>query len=59
LLRWGVSYHAVKFSNLVLVGPRGNLIEGEGKINIAGYRIHNLTLEVRLDLNNVALVHKG
>ena len=30
MLRWGVSYHAARVSDLVLVGPDGSLVEGEG-----------------------------
>lgn len=59
MLRWGVSYHAAKVSDLVLVGPRGNLVEGEGKINIAGYYIHHPILEARPDLNSAVHVHTG
>ena len=36
MLRYGVSYHAAMVSDLVLVGPDGQLIEGEGFVNIAG-----------------------
>ena len=41
--------------DLVLVGPDGSLVEGEGNINIAGYYIHHPILEARPDL--VSAVH--
>ncbi len=65
MLRWGVSYHAAKVSDLVLVGPNGELVEGEGEgegkgaINIAGYYIHHPILEARPDLVSAVHVHTG
>lgn len=59
MLRWGVSYHAAKVSDLVLVGADGSLIEGEGTINIAGYYIHHPILEARPDLVSAVHVHTG
>ena len=49
LLRGGVSYHEVTIEDLVLVGPNGSLMEGEGIINMAGYSIHHPILEARPD----------
>jgi ribulose-5-phosphate 4-epimerase/fuculose-1-phosphate aldolase len=59
MLRYGVSYHAAMVSDLVLVGPSGELVEGEGFINIAGYYIHQPILEARPDLVSAAHVHTG
>jgi ribulose-5-phosphate 4-epimerase/fuculose-1-phosphate aldolase len=59
MLRYGVSYHAAMVSDLVLVGPDGELVEGEGFINIAGYYIHQPILEARPDLVSAAHVHTG
>ncbi|MEZ5492878.1 MAG: class II aldolase/adducin family protein [Gammaproteobacteria bacterium] len=59
MLRYGVSYHAAMVSDLVLVGPNGELVEGEGFINIAGYFIHHPILEARPDLISAAHVHTG
>ena len=59
MLRWGVSYHAAKVSDLVLVGPDGELVEGEGTINIAGYYIHHPILAARPDLVSAVHVHTG
>ena len=59
MLRWGVSYHAAKVSDLVLVGPDGSLVEGEGTINIAGYYIHHPILKARPDLVSAVHVHTG
>jgi ribulose-5-phosphate 4-epimerase/fuculose-1-phosphate aldolase len=59
LLRYGVSYHAATISDLVLVGPKGELIEGEGMINLAAYYIHHPILEARPDLVSATHVHTG
>jgi ribulose-5-phosphate 4-epimerase/fuculose-1-phosphate aldolase len=37
LLRLGVSYHLATVADLVLVGPDGDVVEGEGAINRAAY----------------------
>jgi len=59
MLRYGVSYHAVTISDLVLVGPDGKLVEGEGFVNLAGYYIHQPILEARPDLVSAVHVHTG
>ncbi len=59
MLRYGVSYHAVTVDDLVLVGPDGELVEGEGHINVAGYYIHHPILEARPDANSACHVHTG
>jgi ribulose-5-phosphate 4-epimerase/fuculose-1-phosphate aldolase len=59
LLRYGVSYHAARVSDLVLVGPDGELVEGEGVINRAAYCIHHPLLEARPDVVSAAHVHTG
>jgi len=59
MLRYGPSYHQVRVSDLVLVGPNGELVEGEGIINIAGYYIHHPILEARPDAVSATHVHTG
>jgi len=59
LLRYGVSYHEAKISDLVLVGPDGELREGEGVINVAAYYIHQPILEARPDAVSATHVHTG
>jgi ribulose-5-phosphate 4-epimerase/fuculose-1-phosphate aldolase len=59
MLRYGVSYHAATVSDLVLVGPNGDVFEGEGFINIAGYYIHQPVLDARPDLVSAVHVHTG
>ncbi len=59
LLRYGVSYHRATVDDLVLVGPDGELVEGEGPINIAGYYIHQPILAARPDAVSAAHVHTG
>ena len=55
----GVTYHEAMTSDLVLVGPNGELVEGEGIINVAGYYIHHPILAARPDLVSVTHVHTG
>ena len=59
MLSYGVSYHEALVSDLVLVGPDGKLVEGEGFVNIAGYFIHQPILEARQDLVSAVHVHTG
>jgi ribulose-5-phosphate 4-epimerase/fuculose-1-phosphate aldolase len=59
LLRYGVSYHQARVSDLVLVGPDGTLVEGEGIISSAAYYIHQPILEARPDAVSATHVHTG
>jgi ribulose-5-phosphate 4-epimerase/fuculose-1-phosphate aldolase len=59
VLRYGVSYHAARVSDLVLVGPDGELVEGDGVINTAAYYIHHPILMARPDAVCAAHVHTG
>lgn len=59
LLRYGVSYHEATVRDLVLVGPDGELAEGEGPINRAAYFIHHPILEARPDAVSATHVHTG
>jgi len=59
LLRYGVSYHAATVADLVLVGPDGELVEGEGFTNPAAYYIHHPILEARPDAVSAVHVHTG
>jgi len=59
LLRYGVSYHEARVSDLVLVGPDGELVEGKGVINRAAYYIHQPILTARPDVVSATHVHTG
>jgi ribulose-5-phosphate 4-epimerase/fuculose-1-phosphate aldolase len=59
LLRYGVSYHAARVADLVLVGPDGKLVEGQGPINVAAYYIHHPILMARPDAVSATHVHTG
>ena len=59
LLRYGISYHQAKMSDLVLVGPDGELVDGKGFINTAAWHIHQPILEARPDLVSACHVHTG
>lgn len=59
LLRYGPSYHEARVSDLVLVGPNGELVDGEGVINIAAYYIHHPLLAARPDAVSATHVHTG
>ncbi len=58
-LRYGVSYHRAKVEHLVLVGPDGELVEGEGPLNMAAYYIHYPILRTRSDAVSATHVHTG
>lgn len=57
LLKLGVSYHAARVADLVLVGPDGSVVEGEGHINPAAYYIHHPILTARPEAVGAAHVH--
>ena len=59
LLRYGVSYHQACVSDLILVGPDGDLVEGEGPINTAAYYIHYPLHEARPEIVSAVHVHTG
>ncbi len=55
LLRWGVPFGLATIHDLVLVGPGGTVVEGEGDINITAYHIHGPIHDARPEV--VAAVH--
>ena len=59
LLRYGVSYHEARVADLILIGPDGSVVEGEGPINIAAYYIHHPILAARPDAVSAVHVHTG
>jgi ribulose-5-phosphate 4-epimerase/fuculose-1-phosphate aldolase len=59
ILKYGVSYHAARVSDLVLLDADGKLVEGEGPINIAAYYIHQPLLAARPDVVSACHVHTG
>jgi len=59
LLRYAVPYHEARVADLVLVGPDGRLVEGEGPINVAAYYIHHPILSARPDAVSAVHVHTG
>jgi len=59
MLKYGVSYHVAKVSDLVLVNPEGKVVSGEGMVNIAGYYIHYPILRTRPDAISAVHVHTG
>lgn len=59
LLKFGVSYHVARIDDLVLVGPDGGLVEGEGPINKAAYYIHQPILLARSEAVSAVHVHTG
>ena len=59
MLRYDVSYHEAKISDLVLVGPDGGLVEGSGHINTAAYYIHHPILAARPEAVSACHVHTG
>ena len=59
MLRFGVSYHEATVDDLVLVGPDGALVDGDGVINMAAYYIHHPILMARPDAVSATHVHTG
>ena len=59
LLRFGVSFHLATVADLVLVGPDGDLVEGQGRINPAAYYIHHPIHVARPDAVSAVHVHTG
>jgi ribulose-5-phosphate 4-epimerase/fuculose-1-phosphate aldolase len=57
LLRLNVSFHRASVSDMVLVGPDGSVVEGDGDINIAAYNIHHPIQAARPDIVSAAHVH--
>lgn len=59
LLRYDVSFHEATVEDLVLVGPDGSVVEGEGAINTAAYYIHHPLHVARPDVVSATHVHTG
>jgi ribulose-5-phosphate 4-epimerase/fuculose-1-phosphate aldolase len=59
LLRYDVSFHEAIVADLVLVGPDGTLVEGEGAINRAAYYIHHPLHVARPEVVSATHVHSG
>ena len=57
LLRYGIPFGEATLSDLVLVGPDGTVVEGDGGINMSAYRIHWPIHEARPDVVCVAHTH--
>ncbi len=57
LLRYGVPFRQAKVKDLVLVGPGGEVVEGEGPINLTAYYIHGPIHEARPESVSVAHTH--
>ena len=55
LLRYGVPFGEATIGDLVLVGPDGSLVDGDGEINPPAYYIHGPVHEARPDI--VSAVH--
>ena len=57
LLRYGVSFGQTTVADLVLVGPGGKVLEGEGPINMTAYYIHGPIHDARPEAVSVAHTH--
>lgn len=57
LLRYGVPFGAATLSDLVLVGPDGSVVEGDGEINDAAFHIHWPIHAARPDVVSAAHTH--
>jgi len=59
LLQQGISFHQARISDLILVGPDGELVKGNGPIGKAAYHIHMPILRARPELVSAVHVHTG
>jgi ribulose-5-phosphate 4-epimerase/fuculose-1-phosphate aldolase len=59
LLRYGVPFGAATVDDLVLVGPDGSVVDGEGEINPTAYYIHMPIHEARSEIVCAAHTHTG
>lgn len=57
LIRYGVPFAAATVADLVLVGPGGRVVEGEGDINITAYNIHGPIHDARPEVTAAAHTH--
>ena len=57
LLRAGVSFHEASVADLVLVGPNGDLVSGNGSYSVSAYHIHHPIHDARPDVTCAAHVH--
>ena len=57
LIRHGVPFHRTATSDLVLVGPDGRVLEGNGSINMTAYYIHAPVHDARPEVVAVAHTH--
>lgn len=57
MLRYQLPFERATIDDLVLVGPDGSVVEGDGGINTSGYLIHHPIHEARPDVVSVAHVH--
>ena len=57
LLRYGVPFGQATIDDLVLVGPNGDVLEGDGDINPTAHRIHWPIHEARPDIVSAAHTH--
>jgi ribulose-5-phosphate 4-epimerase/fuculose-1-phosphate aldolase len=55
--RYGVPFKDMTVSDLVLVGPEGDIIEGKGAINRSAFYIHGPLHEARPDIISAAHCH--
>ena len=57
LLKYGVPFNQATVADLVLVGPGGELLEGEGDINLSAYFIHGPVHDARPEVVCAAHTH--
>jgi ribulose-5-phosphate 4-epimerase/fuculose-1-phosphate aldolase len=57
LLRYGVPFNSATVADLVLVGPGGVVVEGDGDINMTAYYIHGPIHDARPEVTAAAHTH--
>ncbi|MFG2227479.1 class II aldolase/adducin family protein [Streptomyces sp. NPDC048644] len=54
---FAMSFNRIKVSDLLLVNERGEVVEGEGPVNMAGFHIHSSVHQARPDVVAAAHAH--
>ena len=53
----GMSYAAIRASDLILVAPNGDVVEGEGMVNLSGVPYHDALQRARPEVVGIAHAH--
>lgn len=57
MLKYGVAFGQATLEDLVLLGPDGSTVEGDGEVNSPAFKIHRPILTARSDIVSAAHTH--